>query len=71
MPLCDMDYLKQNQYGNIRDAQLLDIVNSPQSLLLRDKVFGYRDVPSDFICKKCQRMQQMKVIRMLSKLSMP
>ena len=64
--ICDQDYRKENVFGNILNSDLDSEVNSVKATILRRQIFGLDQGNDTLICRKCQRMQQMKIVRLFS-----
>ncbi len=55
--ICCNDYDKRYIWGNILNGELKEIINSPQIIDIRKKIFGYKEADKNFICRKCNYMK--------------
>lgn len=53
MFICCNDYYQREKFGNIRSGTVHEIMTSPGAVLLRRRVFGVADAPSDYVCRTC------------------
>ncbi|WP_236608435.1 MULTISPECIES: SPASM domain-containing protein [Pseudodesulfovibrio] len=51
--ICCMDYHREQIFGDITKQSLKEIRESEAYTTMRDKAFGRRESPADFICKRC------------------
>lgn len=51
--LCAQDYDEEYDFGNIVDMSLEQIVQSPRYQQMRRWVFGIKEAPEKFICRRC------------------
>lgn len=51
--ICCMDYHREQVFGDIMRHPIQEILKSEIYLNLRDQVFGLKESPDNFICKRC------------------
>jgi MoaA/NifB/PqqE/SkfB family radical SAM enzyme len=54
--ICCEDYYQNEVYGNVRDGSFEEILEKPNAVRLRRRVFGLEKAPDDFICRRCDKM---------------
>ena len=52
--LCCQDYFKKDQFGDLTKQSLREILDSPAARKYLEYVYGGRESPADFICKRCE-----------------
>jgi MoaA/NifB/PqqE/SkfB family radical SAM enzyme len=53
MFICCNDYYQREIFGNIRLGSVHEIMTSKAAILVRQRVFGVADAPSDYVCRSC------------------
>lgn len=54
--LCHHDYYQKEVYGNIKDGEIKEVLNTQAAQIMRKNVFGNVVAKDDFICRKCHDM---------------
>lgn len=57
LTFCGHDFEEKYVYGNIRDGEILEILNSELAIEYRKKIFDVIPAESDFICRHCFDMK--------------
>jgi MoaA/NifB/PqqE/SkfB family radical SAM enzyme len=52
--LCCQDYFKKDRLGDLTQQPLGEILASPQARTYLEYIYGGRESPADFICRRCE-----------------
>jgi MoaA/NifB/PqqE/SkfB family radical SAM enzyme len=52
--LCCQDYFKKDRLGDLTQQSLREILDSPEARKYLEYIYGGRESPADFICKRCE-----------------
>jgi Radical SAM superfamily/Iron-sulfur cluster-binding domain len=55
--LCCNDYDQREQFGNIRDGSIHDLMTGEPAVRARRRVFGIDNAPGDYPCRRCHNQQ--------------
>ena len=52
--LCCQDYFKKDRLGDLTQQSLREILEAPPARKYLEYIYGGRESPADFICKRCE-----------------
>lgn len=55
--LCDQDFAKTARFGSVCDADFDELLHTRRAQQYKRWIFGAQEAPDDFLCRRCQRMQ--------------
>jgi hypothetical protein len=53
MFICCNDYYQRETFGNIQSGSVHEVMTTPAAVLLRQRVFGVAEAPTDYVCRSC------------------
>ncbi len=55
--LCDQDFAKTARFGSVCGADFDELLHTRRAQQYKRWIFGAQEAPADFLCRRCQRMQ--------------